>query len=121
MNKAYYLGTCDTCGKILEETGINKKARTGTFHLQDIKTDKMTPEQVDELKSKAGSYEALFSRRSLKYKEWGLKDKTLGEADYRNYLLQEYTFLKRPVVLVGNKIFIGNDQKTVAALKESLR
>ena len=65
----------------------------------------------------AGSYEALFSRRAMKYKEWGLKDKPLTEKDYRDLILQEYTFLKRPVVVNGKKIFIGSEKKTKAALK----
>lgn len=67
----------------------------------------------------AGSYEALFSRRALKYKEMKLKDKQLTEKDYRDLILQEYTFLKRPVVIKGKKIFIGSEKKTVEALKES--
>jgi arsenate reductase len=85
--------------------------------MQDIKTEKITPLQLDEMKAMAGSYEALFSRRALKYKEMGLKDKNLTEDDYRRLILQEYTFLKRPVTIHGKKIFIGNDKKTVAALK----
>lgn len=88
--------------------------------LQDIKTEKITPAQLDELKEKAGSYEALFSRRAIKYKELGLKDKKLTEADYRRLILEEYTFLKRPVALDGKKIFVGSEKKTVEALKAAL-
>jgi arsenate reductase len=66
----------------------------------------------------AGSYEAMFSRRALKYKELGLKDKPLTEKDYRKLILQEYTFLKRPVVINDKKIFIGSEKKTVARLQE---
>lgn len=69
------------------------------------------------MKKMAGSYEALFSRRAMKYKEWGLKDKPLTEKDYRDLILQEYTFLKRPVVVNGKKIFIGSEKKTKEALK----
>lgn len=121
MNKVYYLGSCSTCRKILLETGIGEKAQAGKFVLQDIKTDKITAVQLDELKDRAGTYEALFSRRSQKYHAWGLKDKPLKEADYRKWILEEYTFLKRPVVVIGQKIFIGNDQQTIAAIKENLR
>lgn len=89
--------------------------------MQDIKTEKITPAQLDEMRSLAGSYEALFSRRALKYKEMGLKDKKLTEADYRKLILDEYTFLKRPVTFLKGKLFVGNDKKTVAALKEEVR
>ncbi len=115
--KMYYLGTCSTCSAIIKETKITTK----DFLLQDIKTEKITATQLADMKKMAGSYEALFSRRALKYKELGLKDKTLTELDYRNYILEEYTFLKRPVTIAGNKIFIGSEKKTVAALAVELK
>jgi arsenate reductase len=120
MKKVYFLGTCSTCRSILEDTGIAELAAKGKFELQDIKNEKMSPEQLDEMKELAGSYESIFSKRAIKYKEWGLKEKILTENDYRNYILQEYTFLKRPVIIVGNAIFIGSDKKTVAAVKNTL-
>ena len=88
--------------------------------MQDIKTAKITPAQLDEMKAMSGSYEALFSRRAIKYKELGLRDKKLTENDYRQYMLDEYTFLKRPVTITGKKIFIGNDKKTVEGLKKEI-
>ena len=87
------------------------------FSLQDIKTEKITAAQLDALKEKVGSYEALFSRRAIKYKEMGLKVKPLTEKDYRRLILEEYTFLKRPVVVSGDKVFVGSDKGTVEALK----
>ncbi|MDX1956666.1 MAG: ArsC/Spx/MgsR family protein [Chitinophagaceae bacterium] len=116
MKKMYHLGTCTTSQAIIKETGIDKKG----FVMQDIKTEKITPAQLEEMKSLTGSYESLFSRRALKYKEWGLKDKQLTEKDYRQYILDEYTFLKRPVVIIGKKIFVGSEKKNIAALKASL-
>ena len=112
----YCLSTCSTCAAIIKETQVNKKG----FELQDIKTEKITAAQLDEMKKMAGSYEALFSRRALKYKSLGLKDKALTEKDFRNYILEEYTFLKRPVTIINNKIFIGSEKKAVEALKNEL-
>lgn len=86
------------------------------FELQDIKTEKITAAQLDNLKEMAGCYEAVFSKRAIKYKELGLKDRNLTEKDYRNFILEEYTFLKRPVVIINNQIFIGSEKKTVEAL-----
>jgi arsenate reductase len=117
MKKIYYLGTCSTSAGIIADAGITP----ARFEMQDIKTEKITPAQLDDMKKMAGSYEALFSRRAMKYKEWGLKDKKLAEKDYRDYILSEYTFLKRPVVILDKKIFIGSEKKTVAALKSALR
>jgi arsenate reductase len=89
--------------------------------MQNIKEEKITPAQLDEMKNRASSYEALFSRRALKYKELGLKDKQLTEKDYRRYILAEYTFLKRPVVIINDKIFIGSEKKNVEALKKAVK
>ena len=116
MKKIYYLGTCSTCQAIIKDTKIESKE----FNMQDIKVEKITPAQIEEMKKLAGSYEALFSRRALKYKALGLKDVQLSEKDYRKYILEEYTFLKRPVVIINNKIFIGSEKKTIEALKNEL-
>ena len=113
-NKVYYLSTCTTCQRIMSELPL------GGFIKQDIKAEPITEAQINEMKTLAGSYEALFSRVAMKYKAWGLKDKNLSEADYKDYILQEYTFLKRPVFIVENQIFIGNAKKNIAALKEYL-
>lgn len=116
MKKIYYLSSCSTCQAIMKETKISEKA----FTMQDIKFEKISPAQLDEMKKLAGSYEALFSRRALKYKELHLKDKQLTENDYRTYILQEYTFLKRPVVIMNNQIFIGSERKILEALKKAV-
>ena len=68
----------------------------------------------------AGSYEALFSRRAMKYKAMGLAEKSLSEKDYKNLILEEYTFLKRPVIILGNKIFIGSSKNVIAAAANEL-
>ena len=116
MKKIYYLKTCSTCQRILKEIEAEKHG----FELQNIKEDKISDKQLDEMKALAGSYEALFSRTAMKYKSLGLKDKQLTEADYRAYILEEYTFLKRPVTIIGNEIFVGNSKKVVESLKAKL-
>ena len=88
--------------------------------LQDIKHEPITEKQVDEMIALAGSAEALFSKRARKYKELGLKDKTLNGGDIRALILEEYTFLKRPVLIREGAIFIGNSPKVVAAASAAL-
>jgi len=116
MKKVYHLATCSTCQRILKEI----KAEGNGFELQDIKTAKMTEVQLDEMRALSGSYEALFSRKAMKYRSMGLGDKELNEADYKSLILDEYTFLKRPVTLLNAKIFIGNAKSTTAAILEEL-
>ena len=117
MKKVYHLSTCSTCQAIIKETGLEKKG----FQFQDIKTEKITEAQLETLAKLAGGYEALFSRRAIKYKELKLKDVVLAEKDFRKYILEEYTFLKRPVVVTGNNIFIGSENKNIEALKQALK
>tara|TARA_R110000850_G_scaffold238906_1_gene363679 strand:+ start:1103 stop:1414 length:312 start_codon:yes stop_codon:yes gene_type:complete len=89
--------------------------------LQDIKTEPITEAQIDEMAKMAGGYEPLFSRRAMKYKSMGLKDKTLSEHDYRQLILDEYTFLSRPVMIVNDQVFVGNSKKVVEAATEAMR
>src|SRR5580698_7880160 len=107
MKKIYHLSTCSTCQRILKELQPGKD-----FIMQDIKTEKITPAQIDEMKALSGSYESLFSRVALKFRSMGLNAMKLTEKDYSKYILEEYTFLKRPVIIIGKQIFIGNAPKT---------
>jgi arsenate reductase len=117
MKKIYHLGNCTTCQAIIKETGIDKKG----FEMQNIKEEKITSAQLEEMKKMTGSYESLFSRRAMKYKELGLKDRKLEEKDYRQFIVEEYTFLKRPVVIMNDKIFVGSEKKTIEALKKVIK
>ncbi|MBP9160774.1 MAG: hypothetical protein KBF49_07985 [Flavobacteriales bacterium] len=116
MNKIYHLATCSTCQRILKQM-----PNVECFELQDIKTEPITAKQLDDMKKMAGSYEALFNRSAMKFRSMGLHETELGEMDYRKYILQEYTFLKRPVIIVGEQILIGNSKKVVAAAIEAAR
>ncbi|AIM59937.1 arsenate reductase [Cellulophaga lytica] len=115
MKKIYHLSTCDTCKRILKEL-----QPLDGFVLQDIKTEEITEKQLKEMYALTGSYEALFSKRARLYKEKGLAQKELQEEDYKNLILEHYTFLKRPVIIVNNAVFVGNSKKVVAAAKEKI-
>ena len=115
MKKIYHLSTCDTCKRILKEL----QPLDGVV-LQDIKTEAMTTEQVEQMQKLAGSYEALFSKRARLYKEMGLKEKQPSEAELKDLILEHYTFLKRPVIIVDGQIFVGNSKKVVEAAKDAL-
>ena len=116
MKKVYYLKTCNTCIRILKELNLSSD-----FILQDIKSEEITVKQVDEMKALAGSYESLFSKRAKLYKEMDLKNQNLTERDYKQYILEHYTFLSRPVIIINDKIFVGNSKKTVEAIKVRLK
>ncbi|WP_435136236.1 arsenate reductase family protein [Formosa sp. A9] len=112
MKKFYYLKTCNTCMRILKTLDLPENVE-----LQDIKEQPITVKQLEEMHKLSKSYEALFSKRAKLYKEMDLKNQTLEEADYKQYILEHYTFLKRPVLIYNNDIFIGNSKKIVDAAK----
>ena len=112
--KIYHLANCGTCQRILAQIPNIKR-----FTLQEIKTEPITAKQLDELQKLAGSYEALFSKIAMKYRSMGLNEMKLSEKDYRKYILEEYTFLKRPTIIIGKQIFVGSAPKTVKAMLEA--
>ena len=114
MKKIYYLKTCDTCRRILKGLPL-----VG-FELQEIKTQPITVAQLEEIHTLTKSYESLFSRRSKKYAAMDLKNQVLTEKDYKQLILDEYTFLKRPVIIIDKNIFVGNAKKTIDSLKNVL-
>ena len=114
MKKVYFLQTCDTCRRILKELNLDG------FEKQEIKTNPITVSQLEEMYSLSNSYEALFNKRAKKYKEMGLKNEVIIEKEYRQFILDEYTFLKRPVFIIDKQIFIGNSKKEIERLKTKL-
>ncbi|MCH2229317.1 MAG: hypothetical protein MK105_03140 [Crocinitomicaceae bacterium] len=109
MKKIFYLKSCSTNQRILKE--INPGS---DVELQNIKEQNIDEKTLDMLKDKVGSYEALFSKKAMKYRSMGLNEMSLTEADFRKYILEEYTFIKRPYMINGDEVFIGNSKSVVA-------
>ena len=114
MKKVYFLQTCDTCRRILKEVSLEN------FEKQEIKSNPLTVAQLEEMHSLSKSYESLFNKRAKKYKAMNLKGEAISEKDYRQLILDEYTFLKRPVFIVDDTIFIGNSKKEIERLKNKI-
>jgi len=112
MKKFFYLNTCNTCQRILKSLHLGDE-----IELREIKSQPLSEEELDRLGKKAGSYEAIFSKRARKHRELGLNEKELSENDYRKYLLTDYTFLKRPVFESSDHVIAGNAKKQVEAMK----
>ncbi|MEL6134627.1 MAG: hypothetical protein AAFR59_14800, partial [Bacteroidota bacterium] len=75
MTQIFYLSTCSTCKRIIGELNLGPEVS-----MREIKTAPMTEAEVDRMKELAGSYEALFSRRAMKYRGLGLHEMALTEA-----------------------------------------
>ncbi len=117
--EVFYLATCQTCQKIMAQVGVDD-----SFVKHEIKSGGISRAQVDEMKKVAGSYEALFSRRAMKFRSqgWDAKEKAgeLTDADYGRLITEEYTFLKRPVFWIGERLFVGNAKKEVEGVIDAL-
>ncbi len=92
---------------------MGQMPKLDTFELQDIKKEPISATQLEELYVRVGSYEKLFNKRAQLYKARGLKDQNLQEEAYRDLILEQYTFLNRPVIIVEDNIFVGNSKKVV--------
>ncbi len=115
MPTLFHLSTCSTCRRIISELGERPD-----LVLQDIKTRPLSAEQLAAMRERADSYESLFTRRSRQFRARGLHERELSEDEYRRLILEEYTFLKRPVLLTDEAVFAGNAKATVAAMREAL-
>ncbi|MGB1384237.1 MAG: arsenate reductase family protein [Flavobacteriales bacterium] len=114
MKKAFTLPTCKTCQRIFDDL---RPAQHGC-EVVDIKAAGISAADLDAMKAHAGSYEALFSRRAMKFRSMGLADKALTEQDYRKLILEEYTFLKRPVFLTDEGATAGSAKAEVARARD---
>ena len=115
--KFFTLPTCKTCQRIeadLDPAGCGAEIR-------DIKASGVTAEELDAMHAHVGSYEALFSRRAMKFRSMGLADMDLGEDDYRRLIIEEYTFLKRPVLLTDDAVFAGSAKASVEGARVALK
>ncbi|MBW7674022.1 arsenate reductase family protein [Chryseobacterium chendengshani] len=111
MKKVFYLNSCDTCRKILAKFDLRD------WEMREIKKEPITKEEVEAMFKVTNSYEDLFSKKSTQIKLRELDLKTMGEDDFKELLLDHYTFLKRPVFLTDTEIFIGNDKKNIENLR----
>ncbi len=113
MHLFYYLSSCDTCKRIMKTLALSNDVRQ-----IDIKKRPLTAAQLELLYQHSGSYEALLNKRAQRLKE--IDKSSLDEAAIKSLLLSHYTFLKRPVLLYKDKLYIGNAKATVAKAKEAL-
>jgi len=115
VKKAFILSTCDTCKRILNQLQLDD-----SWTIQDIKQENIQEQDLITIAEQQGGFEACFNKRARKYKSEGYAEKNLSEADFKDLILGEYTFLKRPVFMLGNQSWAGNSKKTIEDLASHL-
>jgi len=110
MNEIYFYGlpNCTTCQKALRRLDYH---RVSNVKKRNIKEEPLNRLEIENLADMLGGAENLFSRRSVLYRELGLKDKTLTDAEMLDLMAGEYTFLKRPVLVIGKTAIAGFFEK----------
>jgi arsenate reductase-like glutaredoxin family protein len=110
MKKVFYLKTCGTCKKIMSQFDLSD------WELRELKCENITEEDLEDLYKKTKSYDALFSKKSTQIKAREIDVKSLTENDFKNLILEHYSFLKRPVFVTDKEIFVGNEKKNIENL-----
>ncbi|MCH8520010.1 MAG: hypothetical protein LAT82_04620 [Nanoarchaeota archaeon] len=114
-NKVWYLSSCTTCKNIIKELQLEN----GNCEFVDIKVTPILATELEEIQNNLKcSYEELFNKRALKFK--AIKESVKSDEDFRTLILEEYTFLKRPVIKIGQKYFVGNSKAVVEDAKREL-
>lgn len=110
MKEIYFYGLpdCSTCRKALRRLEYHG---VPIAKLRNIKDEPLSRQEIEELAGKLGGATNLFSRRSNKFRELGLRDKTLSEGEMLDLMEGEYTFLKRPILAADGKVIAGFFEK----------
>lgn len=112
QDRIYHLSTCDTNRKILAEVKPGKKVK-----LINIKENNISEEDLDLVAAQLGGYEQVFSKKAMKYRSLKLNERVLTENEMKQFILDEYTFLKRPVSIINGKAFAGYTKDSIEGLK----
>lgn len=106
----YWLPSCSTCQKA--RNFIERHSIKFT-EIRDIKENPLTLAEVEKLAQMLGGANELFSRRAVKYREMKLGERELSETEMLELMAEEYTFLKRPVLVIDGKAEAGFFEKSL--------
>ncbi len=87
--------------------------------MREIKSAPITPKELEDMKAHFSSYEQLFNKRAVKFRS--IDSSSFEDNDYKRLLLSDYTFLKRPVLLLSDKAFAGNSKESIQQMKSAFR
>lgn len=109
IERMYWLPYCSTCIKA-EKHLLDQGARIERYI--NVKEESVTRDELEALCQALGGVDKLFSKRAMKYRAWGLDQKTLSDEDMLGYMLEEYTFIRRPVIVSsGGRVLSGYSAK----------
>lgn len=101
--------------RIIKSLGIED-----AYFLQNVKEQMTSPEQLDFLYNFTNSYEGLINKRGRVFAQMKREKAVFSETVYKALLENEYSCLKRPILIWDNKVFLGNAKATVVKMKAAL-
>ncbi|MFN3917159.1 MAG: arsenate reductase family protein [Flavobacteriales bacterium] len=117
MNNTFiYLKTCDTCRKILAAINL-----PSYYTLREIKTTPLNTSEIEFLGKLQGSYVDLINKRAQKFQTEPYSSIVLNEKTAKKLLAEDYTFLKRPILVTEGKMVAGNGKSEVELMKKYAR
>jgi arsenate reductase len=114
IERMYWLPHCSTCVKA--EQHLKEKGAVIQNYI-NVKEESVSEKTLKELCGRLGGVDKLFSKRAMKYRAWGLHEKELSDEDMLQYMQEEYTFIKRPVIVTQDQqVLAGFSAKQYDAL-----
>jgi len=108
----YGLKTCDTCRKAQKELRVADK----TFTVIDVRADGVSVEKLTAWTNKT-DWQKLLNTRSTTWRGLSETDKnTVDMAKAITLMAAHPTLIKRPVIEMGDNIYVGWTAETKAAV-----
>jgi arsenate reductase len=105
----YWLPNCSTCQKALGWLG---RRGVKISNMRDIKEEPLTRNEVEKLAKMLGGPAELFSKRAVKYRELKLHEREVPPTEMLDLMTDEYTFLKRPILVIDAHATAGFFEKS---------
>jgi arsenate reductase (glutaredoxin) len=111
----FWLPHCSTCQKA---EGYLLDAGATIQHYVDLKASPIAEATLRDLVTRIpGGTVGLFSKRAMKFRSLGLDKQVLTDDQLFQHMLDEYTFIKRPVILTkAGVVLAGFSAKAYDAL-----
>ncbi len=81
----------------------------------DLKVEMIDTTVFNDLRKHVSSYEDLFNKRSRIFTLIPVDSRPQDDVAWRALILTHYTFVKRPIIIFDEEVFIGNSPAVVAA------
>lgn len=111
----HWLPHCTTCQKAVQY--LEKKGYA-VAEFRDVKSDPLDRKEVERLSELVGGADELFSRRARKYREMNLSERELSSDEMIQLMVEEYTFIKRPVLVSDGRAVAGFTSKSYDSFLE---